>query len=53
VESKLFVETKAAVDKRREKFDPKKDNSKDAETFGGKLPVAPSIRQAASWRAGI
>ena len=47
VDSKLFVETKAVVEKKREKFDPKKDSSKDAETFGGKLPIAPSMRQPA------
>lgn len=53
VESKLFVETKAQIEKKREKFDPKKDSSKEAITFGGRLPVGPSIRQPASWRAGI
>ena len=44
VESKLYAETKAQVDKKREKFDPKKDGGKDADTFGGRLPIAPSIR---------
>lgn len=45
VESKLFVETKAVVEKKREKFDPKKDGpGKDADTFGGRLPIAPSFR---------
>jgi len=53
VESKLYAETKAQVDKKREKFDPKKDTSKDAQTFGGRLPIAPTMRQAASWRAGV
>jgi len=47
VESKLYAETKAQVDKKRDKFDPKKDGVKEADTFGGRLPIAPSIRQPA------
>lgn len=53
VESKLFEETKAAGDKKREKFDPKRESARNADTFGGRLPIAPSIRKPASWRAGI
>ena len=53
VESKLFVETKAVVEKKREKFDPKRDDGKEAITFGGRLPMGPSIRQQAAWRAGV
>ena len=51
VESKLFVETKAVVEKKREKFDPKKDGpGKDAETFGGRLHMAPALRNQPQWR---
>lgn len=53
VESKLFEETKAVGDKKRDKFDPKREAAKAADTFGGRLPIAPSMRQPASWRAGI
>ena len=53
VESKLLVETKAIETKKREKFDPKKDSSKDALTMGGRLPtmgVPTTIRAVPSWR---
>jgi len=38
VESKLLVETKAAVEKKREKFDPTKDSRAEPMTMGGRLP---------------
>jgi hypothetical protein len=51
------VETKAIENKKREKFDPKKDASKDALTMGGRLPTmigaVPTIRAMPSWRQGI
>jgi hypothetical protein len=54
VESKLLVETKAMADKKREKFVACEGSSKDAHTFGGKLPMMNvPIRQPASWRQGI
>lgn len=57
VESKLLVETKAIENKKREKFDPKKDNARDALTMGGRLPTmigsVPTIRAMPSWRKGI
>lgn len=38
VESKLLVETKAIADKKRDKYDPKKDGpGRDAMTMGGNL----------------
>lgn len=56
-ESKLLVETKAIESKKREKFDPKKDASRDALTMGGRLPTMagaiPTIRAMPSWRQGI
>jgi hypothetical protein len=53
VESKLLVETKALQDKKREKYDPKKDGpGRDAHTMGGNL-VGHSMRTAPGWRAGI
>jgi len=45
--------------KKREKYDKKRDGSRDAITMGGRLPtisngpVAPSIRTVPSWRQGI
>lgn len=57
VESKLLVETKAIESKKREKFDPRKDESKIAMTMGGRLPnmsgAVPTIRSMPSWRQGI
>ena len=57
VESKLLAETKAIESKKREKFDPKKDVSRDALTMGGRLPTmvgaVPTIRAMPSWRQGI
>jgi hypothetical protein len=54
VESKLLVDTKAIENKKREKFDPKKDASKDALTMGGRLPTmvgaVTTIRAMPSWR---
>ena len=37
VTSKLLVETKAIQDKKREKFDPQKEQGRDAITMGGNL----------------
>lgn len=39
VESKLLVETTAAVSKKREKFDPAKDSHMEPMTMGGRLPT--------------
>ena len=51
VESKLLVETKAMADKKRDKFVAGEGSSKDAHTFGGKLPIMNvPIRQPAQWR---
>ena len=52
-ESKLHVETKAAAEKKREKFNPEKDTGSDAMTMGGRLPVMGNIRAVPSWRQGV
>ena len=53
VESKLLVETKAMVDKKREKYDPKKDGpGKNAHTMGGNL-LGMQMRAQAGWRGGF
>ena len=53
VESKLLVETKAMADKKREKYDAKKDGpGKDAMTMGGNL-LGFQVRNQAGWRAGL
>jgi len=50
VESKLFVETKAMADKKREKFDASKETGRDAHTMGGKLHMGGAMRMQPSWR---
>ena len=53
VESKLLVETKAQQEKKREKYDPKKDGpGRDAMTMGGNL-LGMQIRSQPGWRAGM
>ena len=53
VESKLLVETKAMLDKKREKYDPDKDGpGRIANTMGGQI-LGSQLRQPALWRAGI
>lgn len=53
VESKLLQQTKAQLDKKREKFDPKKDGTgRDALTMGGNVLGVP-MRSQPGWRAGI
>ena len=52
-------ETAAMENKKRDKYDKKRDGSRDAITMGGRLatmangPVAPQIRSVPSWRQGI
>lgn len=56
VESKLLVQTAAIENKKREKYDPKKDGVRDAITMGGRLPqmamggVGPTLRSVPTWR---
>lgn len=38
VESKLLVQTAAVENKKREKYDAKRDGVKDAMSMGGRLP---------------
>lgn len=53
MESKLLVETKALQDKKREKYDPKKDGpGKDAHTMGGNV-LGMQMRSMPGWRAGV
>jgi hypothetical protein len=52
VESKLDHQTKAAMGKKRGKFQEGVDDRKDAMTFGGKL-IGPSMRAMPSWRKGL
>lgn len=52
VESRLNQETKAAKDKKREKFDESKDNRKEAMTMGGNL-LGVSVRAMPFWRQGV
>jgi hypothetical protein len=49
VESKLNQETKAAKDKKRDKFDEAKDKKRDAMTMGGNLLGLP-VRAMPMWR---
>lgn len=49
VESRLNQETKAIKDKKREKFDEKKDTRRDAMTMGGNL-LGVSVRAMPLWR---
>lgn len=51
-ESRLNQETKAARDKKREKFDEARDGRKDAMTMGGNL-LGVSVRALPLWRQGI
>ena len=51
VSSKLNDETAAAQSKKRDKFDPRFDRSRGAETFGGNM--AHHIRAVPSWRQGL
>lgn len=51
VESKLTEETKAAQLRKREKFDPRVDEGKQANTFGGNLNHL--MRAVPSWRQGV
>ena len=53
VESKLLVETKALQDKKREKYDPKKDGpGQVAHTMGGNV-LGFQMRSQPGWRAGV
>jgi hypothetical protein len=52
VESRLNQETKAIKQKKRDKFDEKKDQRKDAMTMGGNV-LGVSVRAMPMWRAGI
>ena len=53
VESKLLVETTAMVEKKRGKYDPKKDGpGQTAHTMGGNL-LGVAMRQQPGWRAGV
>ena len=53
VPSKLLAETKAQLDKKRDKYDPKKDGpGKDAMTMGGNILGLP-MRNMPGWRAGL
>ena len=52
VESKLLVETKAAKEKKREKFDETKDQKKDAMTMGGNV-LGIGTRALPFWRQGV
>jgi len=53
VESKLLVETKALQDKKREKYDPKKDGpGQQAHTMGGNV-LGFQMRTQPGWRAGV
>jgi hypothetical protein len=53
VESKLLVETKAVEEKKREKYDPKRDGpGKDAHTMGGNV-LGLQMRSQPGWRAGL
>ncbi len=53
VNSKLLIETKAQADKKRTKYDPKKDGpGKNAMTMGGNL-LGVAMRAQAGWREGI
>jgi hypothetical protein len=48
-----LAETKAQLDKKRDKFDPKKDGpGKDAMTMGGNILGLP-MRSMPGWRAGL
>lgn len=53
IESKLLVETKAMADKKRDKFDPKKDGpGRDAMTMGGNV-LGHNMRSMPGWRNGV
>lgn len=52
VDSKLNEQTKAIQGKKNEKFDPRRDQPKLADTFGGVLGKGPS-RAIPSWRQGV
>ena len=53
VQSKLLVETKAIVEKKREKYDPKKDGpGRDCMTMGGNL-LGVALRAQPGWREGV
>jgi hypothetical protein len=48
-----MVETKALQDKKRDKYDPKKDGpGKDAMTMGGNV-LGLQMRNMPGWRAGV
>lgn len=53
-ESRLNHETKAAKEKKRDKFDEAKDQKRDAMTMGGKLPLLGGFSRAMpQWRQGL
>ena len=52
VEPRLNEDTKAAQDKKREKFDPSKDRGRTADTFGGQV-TRNAGRAIPLWRQGL
>lgn len=52
VNSKLFEETKAITEKKREKFDSTKETGRDAITMGGNI-LGVQMRTMPGWRQGV